>query len=848
MEQLNTMIAPSFLHAEMREELLKESSGYINTDILSMSSYLIRGCRSSVDETELLLNIYHTILKNRDHLKALYQSAQYAFFAREILSFLKDTASFGIDVSALPESTTIQKELKYLLLQMQKFPLMQKEERNYLQNLSDAHSVSLMPYPFFSPLEKMQYELLQAKGAKLLSPKKEEIQNVICYIAQNKRQEAEALAQYIISHDAPLDDYRIILGDTSYLSTLKRVFERYGIPCYTTLSRRTPPLLNRFISLCRYMENRNPDTFLELLLHQGLNSMPALLEMQKFSRYESFTDFSRKETKTENRDLKELYEKAKKEYEDHLEEIRLIETDTRSMEEILRISFHLITSHISTDSETAVCKKIKETIDSYFSLVSNMEEMQLLLSSIQLQEKGQENGIRICDIRHAYTLSPKITIVLGSANLPDFRFYNGIFDEDYYALLPYPTKEERYDLIEQATVETLKHSRELIVSFPIADYSGKSVNLNAFWEDFLNSYPAERVTWPLKEGGSLLNPSHRLRPDFARDVFLNQGSITGSISSFEKYFSCPYSYYLNSGLHLKKKEYIIGPAEVGSVLHSIMEHLLNTYGKEYCTQKKEVILAEIEASFAPLYASYPTLHPYINNLKLRLESHLFASLDALKRMESVSPYTPKAAELRFARDLDTDPPIRLRGIVDRVDESQKGYRVIDYKSGSKTLDAGHIRAGLSLQLLTYLIILQKETTLSPHGTYYFSFTDQSLEVTAGKFSLTTNLTTFYDGMDWREDYDNSHKLVGVSFTELPENLKDYVKSMKNASYTEFKDIIMKLYQYVAEQLMRGNIAPLPVENACKYCDYKGICHYYEDPLKVKDADIIKRIEDAHEVQ
>ena len=188
------------------------------------------------------------------------------------------------------------------------------------------------------------------------------------------------------------------------------------------------------------------------------------------------------------------------------------------------------------------------------------------------------------------------------------------------------------------------------------------------------------------------------------------------------------------------------------------------------------------------------------------------------------------------------------GIVDRIDISEKGYRVIDYKSGNKALSLPKIRAGLQLQLLTYLMILEDTMARAPHGTYYFSFTDESIDVIAGSFAKRTNSTTFMDELDWREDYQNNHKLVGVSLTELPDDLKEYVKSLKQNDYQEFKAVLLQLYSYLGEQLLQGKIAPLPVETACQYCDFKGICHYYEDPLKAKDADIIARIEEAHGVQ
>ena len=848
MEKTNVIIAENSLHPELRNLLLEKQEGYLNTDILSMQNYLLRISRASNEESELLLKVYHTVLEHRDSLTALKESAQYPFFAMELVSFLKEMASFSIAYESLPESTQIQKELKYLISLLLDLPLAEKKYTAYLNELKDASNVSFVNSPVFSALEDKRRSILLSCGAKPIEAEEVKVEDVHFLIAQNKRQEVEALAQYILSHEDPLEDYRIICGDEEYLSSIQRIFERYHIPLNTSMIRKTPAILVRFVALCEYQRNKNRDTLKSLLLSGAFPDCYHMSRLRQLAHYSSLSEMRSLNVVTEEKDLKDLYQKAMEEFDAHMDAIAEVEKDGKSLQEIIRTAFEITVNTIANDSEKEICLLIKNTIENYVSLYANLDELFLLLSGISYVYEGSSGGVRFTKMENSYTLAPKITVVLGSANLPDFRFFNGIFDEDYYSLLDYPSKEERYNLIEKATRKMLLHSKRLLVSFPIADYSGKTVNLNAFWEELMNEYGVKKELWPFIEGGALPSYKHKISSAKAEEIFLKDGAVPGSISSFEKYFNCPYSYFLSYGLKLKKKEYEIGPAQIGTILHSIMEQLINTYGKDYYRQEKDTYIKYIEEAFAPLYASYPTLHPMIDNLKARLTSHFFSSLDALSRIEEVSTYEPLKAEKKFLTELPLDPPIRLNGIVDRIDISEKGYRVIDYKSGNKALSLPKIRAGLQLQLLTYLMILEDTMARAPHGTYYFSFTDESIDVIAGSFAKRTNSTSFMDELDWREDYQNNHKLVGVSLTELPDDLKEYVKSLKQNDYQEFKAVLLQLYSYLGEQLLQGKIAPLPVETACQYCDFKGICHYYEDPLKAKDADIIARIEEAHGVQ
>ena len=59
--------------------------------------------------------------------------------------------------------------------------------------------------------------------------------------------------------------------------------------------------------------------------------------------------------------------------------------------------------------------------------------------------------------------------------------------------------------------------------------------------------------------------------------------------------------------------------------------------------------------------------------------------------------------------------MRLKGIIDRIDTCLGDLRILDYKSSAKTLSESKVKAGLQLQLLTYLIIAVRKLRLNPAG-------------------------------------------------------------------------------------------------------------------------------------
>ena len=70
-------------------------------------------------------------------------------------------------------------------------------------------------------------------------------------------------------------------------------------------------------------------------------------------------------------------------------------------------------------------------------------------------------------------------------------------------------------------------------------------------------------------------------------------------------------------------------------------------------------------------------------------------------------------------DLDGKSKVYLEGAIDRIDITDMSeFRIIDYKSSDKTIEIPKVINGLSLQLITYLSVIEKKLNLKPTAMLY----------------------------------------------------------------------------------------------------------------------------------
>ena len=215
-----------------------------------------------------------------------------------------------------------------------------------------------------------------------------------------------------------------------------------------------------------------------------------------------------------------------------------------------------------------------------------------------------------------------------------------------------------------------------------------------------------------------------------------------SVSQIESYAECPFMHFGRYVLNLQQRNVCRSASNlVGSILHTILEKSLAAYSEESRAagtpeEKSEVyreylsrdyrrmaqsILKDI-VSDSPAVAlkdpSYlvvadPGFLANDGNRILNVAAH---SLRTLFRGIAPDGFEPEYMEWTFGGEddsylttrLPSSRTIRFRGTIDRVDldHADNAFRIIDYKSGNKSVDYTMLYHGLSVQLPAYLFAYQ----------------------------------------------------------------------------------------------------------------------------------------------
>lgn len=192
-----------------------------------------------------------------------------------------------------------------------------------------------------------------------------------------------------------------------------------------------------------------------------------------------------------------------------------------------------------------------------------------------------------------------------------------------------------------------------------------------------------------------------------------------SVTQFEKYSSCPYSYFLSYGLRLREREvWEINGINIGNLCHRIVQKYCERVSEGLTTTQQlhnrwhhmtdeestriigAIIDEETDKSLGKTIYGKGRMRSVLN----RIRRVVYTSVNTINESLSKGDFVYSASEKQFSQMIGG---VRVRGAIDRVDIAEtdgKAYiRIVDYKSGKQSFDIKKIAAGLNLQLVTYAI-------------------------------------------------------------------------------------------------------------------------------------------------
>jgi len=324
----------------------------------------------------------------------------------------------------------------------------------------------------------------------------------------------------------------------------------------------------------------------------------------------------------------------------------------------------------------------------------------------------------------------------------------------------------------------------------------------------------------------------------AKDLFFKKK--TTSISQLEKYFNCPFQHFASYGLRLKDREKASMRAlDVGDILHEVAEKFVNIANK-----KKELNIDKTAENLLKNILSNEKYSEEENRILVKiLESEAVRLCNALYSEMQASNFKPVATEKWFGDKgdykgvlLNKEHNIELVGKIDRIDETDKYYRIIDYKTGKIDSRAEDIYYGKKLQLALYLSAI-KNKYKQPAGVLYFPIKNEYAESKskAGesyrmKGFVLSNKEAILN-MDKTLSHDNPRsKFI---YPEIKTSNKEDVEFKANSQLLT-KEETDSLASYAIavsdkaiDEILDGNVEPSPYKSLgqlpCEYCEYRKVC-------------------------
>ena len=853
------IIAPVVQHPMLMEQLLQDQNVITDIKLQPLSVFLGTTNNQNSDYFSCL-----ALLKPLETaLSILTPYLSHPLFIKEILQFYEYFVCFGVDFNTLPTENETQRELKVIfqtLVGLETTKIKQFHTINTF-NTDFLDAVSISEYYISDILEQHFIDLLLDKGAHLLPLEKVQHEKANLFKASNQRIEVEGIAQYLLQKNN-LDKILLLYTDPSYEALIEQLFPSYKIP-YQNQTIQYPSLaIHHFLALLDFVEAFDYET-----LSQALASN-AFSFINHVALYEYITYFQLNPEALINQDYHynpEHYLKFNSANQNALKYLFLSASETldacssllaefrnfhqeNNFEKICAFLYEYLAKLSYPAEENNAFLQLAQILENQLPYLTKTESptthLKHLLSGVQIQAENDFVGCTVLPLKSSFLSGYDTVIVMGANNdyFPSAPNYEGIIDEHYLTNCSnFPTMETRYQQFTKQKDSFLQLGKELIITYHYGDYNGKEKSLVFEIEHFAQQHNISIQEMPLKENNQTNYTNETMNAAVAQQLFFRDHSLYGSISSFETYFKCPYAYFLRQGLRLYNSSLPqVDVAYFGSLMHAVMELLLKEKGKDYAN----VTYGEVENKVAEVFTSIKIFYEKeMNRYQYTIQKVsklLYQSFVFLKDLEEHTSFIPIDSEYQFAHTIPLgEHKIEISGTIDRVDETDHYFRILDFKSSDQSLGATEVLAGIKLQLLTYSWVYQQLSVKQLMGVYYFSFSSGNISTEAYELSRRPKTIKAITASQYYDFYLKKRQLEGWTFA-LDESLDEDTKHIKGLSrnkdgqltvrsgvyeFSKVNQFIEEIYTVLVNELWQGNIALDPKPDACKFCDYKTVCQF-----------------------
>ncbi len=369
-----------------------------------------------------------------------------------------------------------------------------------------------------------------------------------------------------------------------------------------------------------------------------------------------------------------------------------------------------------------------------------------------------------------------------------------------------------------------------------------------------------------------------------------------SISKLERYAQCPFSYFIQYGLKAQeRKEFAFSAPDLGSFVHNILDIFSKSLDKDrlnwheidedYINRRVSVIVDEMVNKIPGFILNSSERYKY---LAYRLKKMLVSAISIISMQIKQGNFEPVDYEVSFRKNgkyppikitLNDGKEITLVGQIDRIDELEKDdtkyIRIIDYKSGEKSINLTEVYYGLQLQLLVYLDAIidsdkHKKLNIKPAAILYNRIDNPIVKSNDNKKDdiineeilkkLRMNGLVLKDvdiigemDISLREGERQTSLVIPANFDKKG-GIGRYTKGVTDLEFDVLRQYVKHEVSELCESMMGGDISIIPCKNkdktSCDFCKYSSICQFdpsiknntYKIINDKKEEEIIKLME------
>jgi ATP-dependent helicase/nuclease subunit B len=333
--------------------------------------------------------------------------------------------------------------------------------------------------------------------------------------------------------------------------------------------------------------------------------------------------------------------------------------------------------------------------------------------------------------------------------------------------------------------------------------------------------------------------SAHLDKEIARNLFGEKLSM--SPTAFESYNGCHFKYFCRYGLGIQKLTPAeFNPAQTGTVVHYVLQRVVEEYGKGISEFSKERIAEETDR-FVEEYLSGIEGYKSIETKGMKYQIMLIKRtlryvIERLAAEFAQSEFEPVHCELKF-NDTDGDIPaikikadggeIILSGVVDRVDKWNGYVRIVDYKTGERNFKLPDILYGQNMQMILYLYALKNDEKFGGKASGVFYMKAKRTKQSSPADRRMNGILAYDKSLAQAMDSALKGEFIPkYSDTKQPESY------INEEDFDKIFDFVNRKLQSTANNIFSGAIDARPVDsldgNPCDYCDFASVCRISEE--------------------